>query len=101
MTYRMIYATKRLHLWVYPKTLPDLLKMFRAHRCPEKRWQCSMLVLVRFDSVLLLCVLIQFSCIPLGDYWTQKAHGSSDNKGKLLRRDGFALAEERYGTLGT
>ncbi|KAF8170947.1 hypothetical protein BJ912DRAFT_1025273 [Pholiota molesta] len=30
------------------------------------------------------------------EYWTQKAHGSSDNKGKQLRRDGFALAEERY-----
>jgi hypothetical protein len=33
-----------------------------------------------------------------GEYWTQKAHGSSDNKGKQLRRNGFALAEERYGT---
>ncbi|KAI0918408.1 hypothetical protein AcV5_002407 [Taiwanofungus camphoratus] len=32
------------------------------------------------------------------EYWTQKAHGSSDNRGKLLRRDGFTLAEERYGT---
>ncbi|KAG8928329.1 hypothetical protein FRC00_001794 [Tulasnella sp. 408] len=30
------------------------------------------------------------------DYWAQKAYASSDNKGKLLRRDGFALAEERY-----
>ncbi|KAH9914485.1 galactose oxidase [Amylocystis lapponica] len=31
------------------------------------------------------------------EYWTQKAHGSSGNRGKQLRRDGFALAEERYG----
>ncbi|TFY62977.1 hypothetical protein EVJ58_g3529 [Rhodofomes roseus] len=30
------------------------------------------------------------------EYWTQKAYGSSDNRGKLLRRDGFTLAEERY-----
>ncbi|KAF8810792.1 galactose oxidase [Phlegmacium glaucopus] len=30
------------------------------------------------------------------EYWTQKAHGNSDNKGKQLRRDGFTLAEERY-----
>ncbi|KAG8907638.1 hypothetical protein FRB99_003100 [Tulasnella sp. 403] len=32
------------------------------------------------------------------DYWAQKAHEYSDNRGKLLRRDGFGLAEERYGT---
>ncbi|CAE6532416.1 unnamed protein product [Rhizoctonia solani] len=32
------------------------------------------------------------------EYWAQKAHESSDNRGKLLRRDGFALAEERYET---
>jgi Domain of unknown function (DUF4110) len=31
-----------------------------------------------------------------GEYWTQKAHEKSDNRGKLLRRDGFAIAEERY-----
>ncbi|ELU41592.1 hypothetical protein AG1IA_04379 [Rhizoctonia solani AG-1 IA] len=31
------------------------------------------------------------------EYWAQKAHENSDNRGKLLRRDGFALAEERYG----
>ncbi|KAL5531468.1 hypothetical protein ACEPAG_4345 [Sanghuangporus baumii] len=29
-------------------------------------------------------------------YWTDKAHRTSDNRGKLLRRDGFALAQERY-----
>ncbi|KAF8815207.1 hypothetical protein BYT27DRAFT_6768211 [Phlegmacium glaucopus] len=33
------------------------------------------------------------------EYWTQKAHGNSDNQGKQLRRDGFTLAEERYSTL--
>ncbi|KAI0246941.1 hypothetical protein BJV78DRAFT_1250109 [Lactifluus subvellereus] len=32
------------------------------------------------------------------EYWAQKARENSDNKGKLLRRDGFSLAEERYGT---
>jgi hypothetical protein len=31
-----------------------------------------------------------------GDYWAQMAHETSDNRGKLLRRDGFTLAEERY-----
>ncbi|KAG6915440.1 hypothetical protein DXG01_011470 [Tephrocybe rancida] len=30
------------------------------------------------------------------EHWSGKAHGSSDNRGKQLRRDGFALAEERY-----
>lgn len=30
------------------------------------------------------------------EYWTQKAHGVSDNRGKQLRRDGFSFAEERY-----
>ncbi|KAJ8586964.1 hypothetical protein M405DRAFT_770942 [Rhizopogon salebrosus TDB-379] len=30
------------------------------------------------------------------EYWTQRAHGVSDNRGKLLRRDGFSFAEERY-----
>lgn len=33
-----------------------------------------------------------------GEYWTQKAHAVSDNRGKQLRRDGFSFAEERYGT---
>lgn len=32
------------------------------------------------------------------EYWAQKARESSDNRGKLLRRDGFSHAEERYGT---
>jgi len=32
-----------------------------------------------------------------GEYWAQKARESSDNRGKLLRRDGFSLAEEQYG----
>ncbi|KAH7912770.1 galactose oxidase [Hygrophoropsis aurantiaca] len=30
------------------------------------------------------------------EYWTQKAHNTSDNRGKQLRRDGFSLAEDRY-----
>ncbi|EKM75215.1 hypothetical protein AGABI1DRAFT_123321 [Agaricus bisporus var. burnettii JB137-S8] len=30
------------------------------------------------------------------EYWAQKAYGTSDNRGKELRRDGFARAEERY-----
>lgn len=31
-------------------------------------------------------------------YWAQRAltSGASDQRGKMLRRDGFALAEERY-----
>jgi len=32
----------------------------------------------------------------LGEFWAQKAHETSDNHGKLLRRDGFGLAEDRY-----
>lgn len=33
------------------------------------------------------------------EYWTGKAHGQSAgaNRGKELRRDGFAMAEQRYG----
>lgn len=33
------------------------------------------------------------------EYWTGKAHeqNGSGNRGKELRRDGFALAEQRYG----
>ncbi|KAK0231789.1 galactose oxidase [Armillaria nabsnona] len=30
------------------------------------------------------------------EYWAQKAHATSDSRGKQLRRDGFVLAEERY-----
>ncbi|KAJ3551695.1 hypothetical protein NM688_g4559 [Phlebia brevispora] len=30
------------------------------------------------------------------EYWTGKAHQTSDNRGKMLRRDGFTLAQERY-----
>ncbi|KAG6843234.1 hypothetical protein H0H93_001775, partial [Arthromyces matolae] len=30
------------------------------------------------------------------EHWSAKAFESSDNRGKLLRRDGFTLAEERY-----
>ncbi|TDL21234.1 galactose oxidase [Rickenella mellea] len=30
------------------------------------------------------------------EYWAGKAHDASQNRGKLLRRDGFALAQERY-----
>jgi hypothetical protein len=33
----------------------------------------------------------------IGEYWSQKANAGSDNKGKELRREGFTLAEERYG----
>ncbi|KAG5653474.1 hypothetical protein H0H81_000243 [Sphagnurus paluster] len=35
-----------------------------------------------------------------GEHWSQKAHsqGAGDNRGKQLRRNGFALAEERYAT---
>lgn len=30
------------------------------------------------------------------EYWAQKAHATSDSRGKQLRRDGFVLAKERY-----
>lgn len=33
----------------------------------------------------------------IGEYWAQKAYGTSDSRGKQLRRDGFTLAGERYG----
>ncbi|KAI0318129.1 hypothetical protein OF83DRAFT_1184638 [Amylostereum chailletii] len=31
------------------------------------------------------------------EHWAQKARERSDNRGKMLRKDGFGLAEERYG----
>ena len=34
----------------------------------------------------------------IGEHWAQKARETSDNRGKMLRKDGFALAEERYST---
>ncbi|KZT19732.1 galactose oxidase [Neolentinus lepideus HHB14362 ss-1] len=30
------------------------------------------------------------------EYWAGKAHSSSDNRGKLLRRDAFAMAQDKY-----
>ena len=39
-----------------------------------------------------------FGVYPQGEHWAQKARESSDNRGKLLRRDGFSLAEDHYGT---
>ncbi|KAI0628646.1 galactose oxidase [Trametes polyzona] len=30
------------------------------------------------------------------EYWAQKAYGTTDSRGKQLRRDGFTMAEERY-----
>lgn len=30
------------------------------------------------------------------EYWAQKAHEHSDNRGKSLRRDGFQLADDKY-----
>lgn len=46
--------------------------------------------------------ILFFECLilinaSLGEHWSQKAVSSRDNKGKQLRRAGFALAEERYG----
>lgn len=31
------------------------------------------------------------------EFWAAKAHEVSDNRGKSLRRDGFQMAEEKYG----
>lgn len=31
-----------------------------------------------------------------GEYWTGKAHSHSDNRGKMLRKDGFEMASQRY-----
>lgn len=51
-------------------------------------------ILHQIDYVLFFC------CFPnSGEYWAGKAHGGSTNRGKMLRRDGFALAQERYGKL--
>jgi hypothetical protein len=49
---------------------------------------------VRLSSFWLL--LETYLC-SIGEYWTGQAHTTSDNRGKMLRRDAFGLAEERYG----
>ena len=42
------------------------------------------------------CILCA-DAAAVGEYWAGKATESSDNRGKQLRRDGFTLAQERYG----
>lgn len=80
--------------WVCPRMQRVLQKTSSVLPCQERRWRCSMRVLVRFVYV----VLCTSSLRPIaGEYWAQKAYGTSDNRGKMLRRDGFTLAEERYG----
>lgn len=46
-----------------------------------------------FGSICLFDILV-------GDYWSAKAleQGVTESRGKMLRRDGFVLAEERYGS---
>ena len=46
----------------------------------------------------LICIPVMHSNF-LGEYWAHQAHITSDNRGKELHRDGFALAQERYGKL--
>jgi hypothetical protein len=51
-----------------------------------------------FSPICTITALYHLRPSMIGEYWTQKAHGTgSDNRGKQLRRDGFTLAEERYG----
>lgn len=57
-----------------------------------------MLELVRKCSPRMCLISVTCSSF-VGEYWAQKAIASSDHKGKELRREGFALAEEKYGAL--
>jgi len=54
------------------------------------------LVLCRVLTSSLLFWVLFGACT--GEYWAQRAHAvtHSDNKGKMLRRDGFSLAEQKY-----
>lgn len=55
--------------------------------------------MVTNEDVLFFSIIrILFLGVFAGEYWAQKARESSDNRGKLLRRDGFSLAEEHYAT---
>lgn len=88
---------KRLRSWVSRRTRRGPPRMWSAHRCRARLSRCSMLDLVCLPFMLT-------GCTPLterssGEYWAQKAYGTtnSDSRGKQLRRDGFSLAEERYG----
>lgn len=56
-----------------------------------------MLVHVSSQTSTSFSYILTKKLLVSGEYWTQKAHGNSDNRGKELRRDGFTLAEERYG----
>jgi len=90
--FRTTSVTKLPHSWVFQKIRPVLP---RAHLYLVKHWLCFMLAPVRsFRNSLETLNKPLFHISNLGEYWTQKAVGSSDNKGKQLRRDGFALAEE-------
>lgn len=94
---RNLSARKRLHSWASRRTRHGPLRTWSAHHFPGRLSRCSMLDLVCFP-VLLAATSPLITC-ALGEYWAQKAYGttSSDSRGKQLRRDGFSLAEERYG----
>jgi hypothetical protein len=92
-----IYAAKPRPSWVSREILHAPQKIYKARRCQVKLLPCSTLVLVSSHDIR--SSYAERHSVPLGEYWSQKAVGNSDNKGKQLRRDGFTLAEERYGTL--
>lgn len=78
-------------VWLVPK------KMQLLRHCLERHLLVSILdrVSTRAASQTRAIGLITFS----GESWAQKALENSDNRGKQLRRDGFSLAEDRYGVI--
>lgn len=95
--YRILFVYKRLRLWVSQRTQRGPPRTWSAHRYRARPSRCSMLDLVSLPFPL--TYIPPLTGRILGEYWAQKAYGttSSDSRGKQLRRDGFSLAEERYG----
>lgn len=72
----------------------DLLKTSSAHHCLEKPLLCFI-----HDRVRKYSCHLYYTDWEVGEHWAGKAIATSDNRGKMLRRDGFALAEDRYSEL--
>ena len=80
------WVVQKALLYAQKRTLSA--RRFLARRSPRS-------ILGPVCDPYLIVRVIEFRL--LGVYWAQRALGKSDNEGKSLRRDGFSLAEEKYG----
>ena len=95
---RTRYALRPPRSWASRRTRRGPQRTLSARRSPARPLLCSTPVLVRrLLSLVRWPLADNESLFSVGEYWAGKAFGTSDNRGKMLRRDGFTLAEERYG----